>query len=130
MAILTKACSMCDGVVTFTFGTMCRHGELYWSGGEICSECNHTIEFNGRSAPSDLRQIEIEQDGLFGLKCAKGVKLALFYQIIRKYFGLSINDIRKQAPNNRILYQGTKAEVDLIKHHSVTEGLVCEVVKL
>ena len=131
MARVTKACSVCDGVVTFTFGTMSRHGELYWGGGERCNKCSHALEIDGRSAPDDLRQVEIDQDGSYGLKCSTGGKSSQLYKIIRKYFDLSISDIRQRSDNSDcILFEGIKGEVDQIKYYADIEGLSCEVVRL
>ena len=127
MATITQKCQICEGEVTFSFGTMMRSGDLSWSGCEVCNSCDHRMEMDGGSAPEDLRRLELEIDGTFGLRCSMEDKRAVIFKVVRRFFGLSIVDIKELAGDS-LFYRGTEAEVELLKYHLNKEGVVSEVV--
>ncbi len=117
MVILEYPCSDCSGVCTVLFIERCMHGYIILSESTRCSNCDFALEADGHGKlPDDIRKLQIEQEGHWGLKIHSGKKVVIG-KVIRALESLTLKEVSillKKIPG--IISTGTQAEMERIKY--------------
>lgn len=85
---------------------------LSWWTTVVCPLCGYVEEGGGDwRAPEELRQLLMQQDGVWGIKILIDADRVPAVKLIREIYSISLKEVSVILKNN-ILWEGTVTEID------------------
>lgn len=133
LAFVLRKCDKCNSDIKFNFTQRIdSYNDISWCGGYRCTKCDDGVEIDGSGIIDDtLRNIILEQEGLWGLHLEKEIDKVEVIKIIRKALNLSIEEV-KRIKNSipGVIITGTNVEMKRLQLLLKIGGLRSEVVKM
>jgi hypothetical protein len=126
-------CPDCRGDLLMAFGESFRpdQGGIVWWEGTRCRSCGAQAEADGRDRlPAELRTIELERNGRWGVSVSRAPTLS-GWSAIRQALGLDLTRVsamRRRVPG--VVYDGTFAEAQRIATFFTAHGGTVELVDI
>jgi hypothetical protein len=129
MPSIKRKCESCGAELEVHFGQSANHwiSGLGWWSAYHCPECGNAAEADGGAdMPDALRQMIIEEEGLWITELAPGTPLdAHVLKAVRGVLSLAMEQVRAlKRAGTTTLASGTRAEMEQIKSDLAKRGVV------
>mgnify|MGYP000937758871 CR=1 FL=1 len=112
---IDRECPDCHETGIFTFGELIQDSRLSWQASHVCLMCGFVVEIDDYGMlPDHLRNIVLEQEGIFELKFNDSLRLRVL-KIMRDCFKWTMQDTKDFMSLKSNVLEGTHIEMRLIQ---------------